>query len=430
MSRSLVRRLAGSEFSPLTGAWLSVLAAAALSLVGIYAIDVGSADEPERGFVTMSGVVLRQMIFLGIGIACAMVVAVPHFRLVRLAAWPLMAVVLALLVFLLLPFVPASIVTPRNGARAWINFGPVDFQPAELAKIAYVLVMADYLRLRENHRTALGLIAPAAISFIPVALIMLQPDLGTALLFAPVAFAMLIAAGAKLKHLSIVVLVAALAAPAAFPLLKPHQKARIVGLIQMVQDPLAGADAINYQAWTAQRLAGAGGVWGLSGGKSRALVRYNKLPERHNDMIFAVVMNRFGLVGGAVVLGLYVLWFAGAYLTAALCRDAFGRLIVIGFAGFILAQTLVNVGMTIGMLPIIGITLPFLSYGGSSMLTVWVMTGAVLGVGLRQSKRFARPSFEFGEQPYDPAQITTAHRAATAGGHNSGRTGGRGGLLG
>ncbi len=182
----------------------------------------------------------------------------------------------------------------------------------------------------------------------------------------------------------------------------------------MVQDPLAGADDINYQSVTAQRLAGAGGMNGVSDHQSRALVRFNKLPERHNDMIFAVIMNRFGLAGGLLVLALYVVWFTGAYLTAAMCQDAFGRLLVVGFSGFILAQALVNIGMTIGMLPIIGLTLPFVSYGGSSMLSVWVMTGMVLGVGLRRSKRFARPSFEFDDTPYDPAQLTTAHRAAPA----------------
>lgn len=409
---SLVRRFVGRELTPLTGAWLSVVAALLLSLAGIYAIDLGMADPPERGPVTLAGVVLKQAIFLGVGLLGAVGVALPHYRVVRLVAWPLTFVVLCLLVFLLIPFVPTSIVAPRNGARAWIDLGPFDLQPAELAKIAYVLVMAEYLRFRENHRTVRGLLMPAVITFVPVALITLQPDLGTALLFAPAAFAMLIAAGARLKHLSVVVLVGVLAAPAAFPLLKPHQKARIIGLVRMVQDPLAGADSINYQGMTAQRLAGAGGVDGVSDGKARALVRFNRLPERHNDMIFAVIMNRFGLVGSLALLGLYGLWLLGAYLTAAACRDAFGRLIVVGFAAFVLAQVFVNVGMTIGMLPIIGLTLPFVSYGGSSMVTVWLMTGLILGVGLRRSTRLVRPSFEFDQQPYDPAQITTAHRAA------------------
>jgi cell division protein FtsW (lipid II flippase) len=417
--RRALRLLIGPSLSPINGAWLCVLAALGLSLVGLYAIDLGvggsggggSSDAPVGGF-SLSGIVLRQAIFLGVGLLAAAMVATPHYRYIRLFAWPLMVIVLGLLVFLLVPFVPASIVTPRNGARAWINFGPVDLQPAELMKIAYVLVIADYLRFRQNHRTLAGLIPPALITCIPVGLIMLQPDLGTALLFAPALFAMLVAAGARLKHLSLAVLIAVMAAPAAYPLLRPHQQARIVGLIKSINDPEHGADAINYQGETAQRLAGAGGLRGQSEPKSRALVRFNRLPERHNDMILAVILNRFGLVGGLGVLLLYILWFTGAYLTAATSRDAFGRLIVVGFASIMAAQTAINLGMTLGVLPIIGLTLPFVSYGGSSVLTVWVMTGLTLGVALRRQQRFARPAFEFDETPYDPARVDKAHRGA------------------
>lgn len=417
MSRKLHRILIGSDLTFLNGAWLCVLAGLGLSLIGLYAIDLGThwtAGPPGESAapLTLGGIVARQAIFFAVGLVAACSVALPHYRFVRLFTWPLMLLTIGLLIFLLLPFVPASLVTPRNGARAWIDLGPVDFQPAELAKIAYVLVVADYLRFRQNHRTLTGLIPPALITFVPVALITLQPDLGTALLFVPAIFAMLIAAGARLKHLSIVVLIALMAAPAAFPLLKPHQKARIVGLIKSIQDPQHGADDINYQGDTAKRLAGAGGVDGLSDAKARALIRFNRLPERHNDMILAVILNRFGLAGGLLVLILYVIWFTGAYLTAAASPDPFGRLIVVGFAAIMAAQTVINLGMTLGILPIIGLTLPFVSYGGSSMLTVWLMTGLMLGVGLRRRQRFARPAFEFDDQPYDPARVSTAHRAA------------------
>lgn len=417
MARSPFNRWIGVDFAVINGAWLCILGALGLSLLGVYAIDLGVRDAAaEVGGAgrmgALSPIALKQLAFIGVGLLGALVVALPHHRHIRYAAWGLMAVTIGLLVFLLLPFVPAAIVTPRNGARAWIDLGPIDFQPAELAKIAYVLVMADYLRFRQNHRTWMGLIPPAVITFIPVALIMLQPDLGTAILFAPTIFAMLIASGAKLKHLSVVVLAAVLAAPAAYPMLKPHQKARIVGLIKMVQDPRHAADDINYQALTAQTLAGAGQVWGTPDARSRSLIRFNRLPERHNDMILAVILNRFGLVGGFALLGLYGLWFLGIYLTAAMCVDAFGRLVVIGFGAIMVAQTFVNLGMTLGILPIIGVTLPFVSYGGSSMLTVWVMTGLVFGVAIRRSKRFTRPSFEFDDRPYDPAQVSTVHRAA------------------
>ncbi len=416
MSLSLARKVIGSEFSLINGAWLCVISALALSVLGLYAIDLGV---PERvgdadGPIALTGIVARQAVFIAVGLLAAAMVALPHYRFVRWVAWPLMVLVIGLLIFLLLPFVPASIVTPRNGARAWINFGPIDFQPAELAKIAYVLVVADYLRLRQNHRTLLGLLPPALITFVPIALIMLQPDLGTAMLFAPAIFAMLVGAGAKLKHLMAVVLVATLAAPAVFPLLKTHQKDRIIGLFKMMKDPQQGADDINYQSVTAQRLAGAGGVWGISENKSRALIRFNRLPERHNDMILAIILNRFGLFGGLGLIVLYIVWFTGCYLTAAMSRDGFGRLIIIGLASIMAAQTFVNIGMTLGILPIIGVTLPFVSYGGSSMLTGWTITGLIMGVALRRNQRFARQTFEFDDQPYDPARVSTAHRAAPA----------------
>lgn len=375
-------------------AWLTVLASLGLSLVGLYAIDVASTVEPTDG---VSSYVKKQAVFLAVGLVAATVMALPHHRLIRMIAWPMMWAVLALLVFLLLPFVPTWLVKPRNGARAWIDLGPVVFQPGEVAKIAYVLVLAEYFRYRKNHRTVLGLAPPALITLAPVGLITLEPDLGTAMLFIPCLFAMLVAAGARLKHLAIIVLVGILAGPAAYPMLKPHQKERIAGLINMIQGSPEGADDINYQPLTAVRLVGAGQINGMPDEKSRAVVHFNHLPERHNDMIFAVIVNRFGLIGGLGMLGLYGLWFLGALLTAATCKDPFGRLVVVGVSAIIAAQMFINVGMNLGLLPIIGLTLPFVSYGGTSLLTVWMMTGLVVNVAMRPPERLARPTFEFDE---------------------------------
>jgi cell division protein FtsW (lipid II flippase) len=314
---------------------------------------------------------------------------------VRYVAWPIMILVLASLVFLLVPSVPRWIVDARNGARSWISVGSFNIQPSEVAKIAYVIVMAKYLRFRRNHRTPLGLIPPAIITGVPMALIAMQPDLGTASLFVPTMFAMLIAAGAKLRHLALVVLVAVIAAPVIYPVLKPHQQARIRGMIMAMRDEGEGAQDINFQRYAAVRIAGAGGLTGVSDAKSRSLVRYNGLPEAHTDMVFAVLVNRFGLLGGACVILLYLVWIAGALLTAALAKDAFGRLIVIGCTTIIASQALINIGMTVGLLPIIGITLPFLSYGGSSLVTVWLMSGLVLNIAMRPVRPPFRPSFEY-----------------------------------
>ncbi|GJQ31016.1 MAG: rod shape-determining protein RodA [Phycisphaerae bacterium] len=392
----LARAVAGSlvRVGP---AWLTVSASLALSLIGVHAIDIGASVTPHA--VTVLGpLATRQLIFIAAGVLAAGAVCLPHYRVLGYASWVLFGVALAMLVFLLVPGVPSFIVRPRNGARSWIDLGAVDLQPSELAKIAWVMALAWYLRYKENHRTFRGLLPPAIITGIPVGLILLQPDMGTALLFIPSLFAVLVAAGAKLKHLVVVVVLAALAAPAAYPLLMPHQKARIVGLFQQFSGDRRGDLDINMQSVTAQRLAGAGGAWGLDQARSRTLVRFNALPERHNDMIFAVVCNRFGFVGGVAVLGLYLLWAVGAVWTAALCREPFGRLVPVGLTGFILSQAVINIGMNVGLLPIIGITLPFVSHGGSSMLASWIMTGLVWGIALRRPKVTMRRSFEWDDE--------------------------------
>lgn len=393
-------QLTGYDLTFRHAAWLTVGASLVLSLIGLYSIDVATSLHPPETPADLASrsLFLKQLAFLIVGIVAAAAITLPHYRFIRLLAWPAMWVVLFLLVFLLIPFVPHWLVTPRNGARAWINFGPIDLQPGELAKIAFVLVLADYFRYRSNHRRLIGLIPPALITLVPVGLIVLEPDLGTALLFIPCLFAMLVAAGARLKHLAAIILLGILTGPAAYPLLKPHQKERIVGLINMIQGSPEGADDINYQSLTAVRLEGAGGITGTPDARSRALLHFNSLPERHNDMIFAVITNRFGLLGAAAVLGLYALWFLGAFLTASLCKDPFGRLVIVGCTAITATQLYINVGMNLALLPIIGLTLPYVSYGGSSMLTTWLMTGLITNIAMRRPQRLARPTFEFKDE--------------------------------
>jgi cell division protein FtsW (lipid II flippase) len=281
-------------------------------------------------------------------------------------------------------------VRARGGARAWIDLGPIDLQPSEFMKPALVLLLASYLRFRKNHRTLRGLLPPAIMTGVPMALIMLQPDLGTAILFIPALFFVLVAAGAKLKHLALVVVAACLFAPLAYPMLKPHQKQRIAGLIMQAKGDQSADQDINMQSVTAQRMIGAGQVLGTSETTTRVLHRYNALPERHNDMIFAVVCTRFGFLGGLALITTFVAWILFAFVVAARCTEPMGRLLIVGCCGFLAAQVVINLGMNLGLLPIIGITLPFVSQGGSSMLAQWVMTGMVFAVALRH------PRYAFG----------------------------------
>lgn len=364
--------------------WICVVPALLLSLIGVSMIGL-----------TEPALAMRQMVFLGIGVCAAAVVAAPHYRWADRLAYPSMFVVLGLLVFVLIPFVPEAIVRPRNGARRWINLFVTDLQPSELAKIAYVLTLASYLRFRSSYRSLLGLLLPLALTFIPLGLILIEPDLGTALLFLPTFFAMVIAAGAKLWHVALIVVLGVASVPALYPVLQPHQKARIEAMMAQMRGDDRHSDDIGFQGDRAVMLAGSGGIAGVGAEHARDLIVHNHLPEEHNDMIFAVVTCRWGLLGALATWGLFMMMCCGSLLVAAACKDPFGRLVAVGLPALIFAQVAINTGMTIGVLPITGMTLPFVSYGGSSLIVSWMMIGLVLNIAMRRPRHFWRDSFEF-----------------------------------
>jgi cell division protein FtsW (lipid II flippase) len=359
-----------------TPAWLSLAAAILLSILGILAIGTTRPDHAAR-----------QLIFLLIGIAAGAAVALPHYRIYRKAIVGLALLSLGLLAFVLVPFVPESIVRPRNGARAWIALGPVDFQPSELAKTAYILALAAWLSSTRSHRTWKGFCAILLATCVPAGLIILEPDLGSAILFAPTMLAMLMAAGARKRHLLATVLLAAAMVPIAYAfLLKPYQRARIDSIIAQIAGDTRFERREGFQGWRAMRLVGSGGLTGVGESHARALVRFNGLPEEHNDMIFAVVCVRWGILGGALVWAAFLLFALGGLLVAAIHRDPFARLVSVGLVAVAFTQMTINTGMTIGLLPITGITLPFVSYGGSSLVASWIGVGLLVGIGLRPAR--------------------------------------------
>ena len=383
--QTAVRSIARPRISVLTPAWASVVAALGLSIFGILAIQSVAPAEASR-----------QVAFLCLGVIAAAGATVVHYRVYEFFSPLMMAVVLMLLVFVLIPSVPESIVRPRNGARRWITIpGLLEFQPSELAKIAYVLLLGVYLTTRRHYRHFLGISAPLVLTFIPMALILKEPDLGTSLLFLPTLFAMLVVAGSRLHHLLIIGVLGLALGASMYPVLEDHQKERIAALADHWTGKRAMLQDEGFQGNKAMTLVGAGQLTGLGGDDGRILVTRNRLPEDHNDMIFAVVSVRWGFLGAVAMWGMYVLLGLGAILTAAQTSEPYGRLVVIGLAAMLFAQMVVNTGMTVGLLPITGMTLPFVSYGGSSLISVWVMVGIILSVGLRWPQYLAREARDF-----------------------------------
>lgn len=382
--------------------WVAMLAAIALAWIGLEAIATAETSFAHRqGAWFLAGTPIL--------LAC---IVVPVERIGR-ASFLLHALVIILLVVLLLPGVPRWIVPVRNGARSWIDLGAFSIQPTELAKITTVLALAWTLRYRDEHRQWRGLMVPCLLVALPVVLILLQPDLGSAIVFVPTLLAVLIAAGARLRHLGALVGLAfaavlinvaiVLVLPESFQVLKEHQRSRITALVSRANADTRFDQSTNYQQVQAMTVAGSGGWRGYGPQRSAVVVRHNRLPLDYNDMIFAVVMNRWGLVGAMGVLALLLAMVLSMLRVASCSKDPFSRLVAVGFATLIFSQASINIAISLGLLPVTGITLPLISYGGSSLISTFVMIGLVIRIGASRPRMLAWPSFEY-DRPGVPAK--------------------------
>ncbi len=314
-----------------------------------------------------------------------------------------------------LPFVPSDV--RGTGARRWLRLYGLQVQPSEFAKLAYVLALAWYLRYRKNYRRLAGLVGPFALTILPMLLILLEPDLGTVVLLMPVLLVMLFAAGARVRHLAIVVLACSLVAPVMFRFgMRDYQRMRLLGPFLQSEDVrawlkskdnvrrLLGVGQAEIRRWDVESgyqllqskvALGSGGPrgQGLQGGPCVRNPRF--LPDRHNDFIFAVIGNQWGLVGTLLVLACFGLIVVAGLEVAAGTDDPFARLVAVGMVTLLAVQCLCNVGMTVGLTPITGMTLPFVSYGGSSMLVSFLAVGFIINVAQRRPRTIAPKPFEF-----------------------------------
>lgn len=390
-SRSVERPL---EYRMLMTATLCLLAFGA---VMVY--SASSAKDLLQGGGNGSGFLARYVIFGAIGLVVMHVLARTSLDTIRRVTPPLLAAAMVLVVCVRLPGIGVEV----NGAKRWLGAGPFVFQPSELLKIALVLyaarlIAADPARVRRSVR---DLASPLLVVIgLGAALVALQPDLGTALVIAFTAAAMLIAAGVPLRHLAIIG-GAALLLVAVFALLEPYRRARLTSFI----DPWDHASGAGFQAVQGQIALGSGGLFGVGLGQSVQKVFY--LPEAHTDFILAVIGEELGLAGVGAVIALYGMIAWAGLRTARAARGAYAKMLAAGLTSLILCQATLNVFAVFGLAPLTGVPLPFISYGGTTLIVLLGVMGLLLNVAaggsahLREVKRPARGAASARGRPID-----------------------------
>ena len=368
-------RGAGRLDGPLLGA------AGLLVLLGLFFIASASRTVPGSGGES-AGLLARQVVFLALG-AVALVALQKFDYLTLLRQSPLLYLAGLLLLCAVL------FTAPVNGARSWFNLYFFKLQPSEIMKPVLILTLAYYLMYRDSYKRLSGLCVPLVLWFIPLALILKQPDLGTAMVLIPVVFAMLYAAGARLWHLGLMMLAGGGGLVGLwFTVMKDYQKRRILAWLDPDQYRLNEA----WQQLHSEMAVGSGGFlgkgWGQSGRDGVAL-----LPERHTDFIFAVTAEEGGFVIGALVLALLAFVALASLNVGLRTREPAGRLFAVGVATLLGGQALINTGVALGLLPTTGLTLPFVSYGGSSLLSTFLCLGLLMNVNARQEPVLAREDF-------------------------------------
>ena len=370
--------------------WWVVLAAATLALIGCAFIRSATLGESSLG-----GLYAKQLLVLSIAATSAVALVVIPYRRIMSWAWPLYGAALVLL--LGLPLFGITV----NGAQRWYRLPGFYVQPSELAKLAVVVALASYLRFRAKSRTFDGLLVPMLIAGVPALLVLRQPDLGSALVFLPVMFAMCLAAGAPVRSLLGVLAVGLLAAVAAYFVLHDYQRGRVdawvghFGWGDYPESDPATRDVIRgpgYQPWQSLIAIGSGGMTGF-GFTEGPQNRYGFLPYRFDDYIFSVVAEETGFLGAVGLLGLHGLLVAGLLGIALRSRERFGRLLAVGVAAYFATQTLAHAAVCAWLVPATGLPMPLVSYGGSStVVSVW-MIALALNVGASREPVLAPDGF-------------------------------------
>ena len=351
----------------------SLLQTATLCLLALGVVMVFSASS-TTSLLGESGdgafFVKRTILFGAIGLAVMHALSIGGLRMVRLATPMFLAGSVLLLLLVLMPGFGLEV----NGATRWIAAGPIQLQPSELAKLALVLYGAALLAKRPRMVASVGEMMPyLVVSGLVGGLILIEPDLGTALVAAFAVSALLIAGGAQLRHLALIGAVIGVFALIAI-LIEPYRQDRIAGFL----NPGGDAGGAGFQGTQATIALGSGGLFGVGLGESVQKAFY--LPEAHTDMIAAVIGEEAGLLGLAVLVGLFGLFGYAGFRIAKQAPDRYGKLLAAGLTAMILVQATLNLFAVLGLAPLTGVPLPFVSYGNSSLIVMLAAVGLILNV--------------------------------------------------
>jgi rod shape determining protein RodA len=353
--------------------------AAYAALLGTIGLIMAYSNSAEQGqSVLQPGTTFaRGLMWTGIALIAFILATAFDYKWLKTFAWPLYMIQLGLLVTTL------AIGSGVGGSARWVSIGPFQFQFSELAKILMIIVLAAYLGHRQGRLGSMGAILGACLLVVPPwVLVMMQPDLGTSLVLLSILGGMLFMSGASLRWLGAMIGAVVAALPFIWTyVLRDYQKQRIVGFL----DPGADIQGAGYQLFQSQIAVGSGGVFGkgLTNGTQNQL---NFLPVQESDFVAAIYLEELGFLGAMLLLVLFgvLLWriLAGGWRS----RDPFGMLFAAGLASMILFQLVVNLGMVIGIMPITGIPLPFISHGGASLISLAVGLGILQSINIRQSR--------------------------------------------
>ena len=357
-----------------------LLATVALAAYGVAMVFSATANKFEDQGLDPTALLKRQLAYAIVGGVALIVVALFDYRHLRSLAPVVYGATVISLVVVLTP-----LGTIAKGARRWVDFGFFQAQPSEIAKLAVIVILAAYLAERKGEIRALDVAISVGLVAVPAGLIFLEPDLGTTMVFVALTGALLLIAGAKIRHFVALgaVGVVALLAAMQVDLIHDYQIDRITAFLDASPD----VQSEGYNLTQSKIAIGSGGIEGKGFRGVQTQTTLDFVPEQQTDFIFTAVGEQLGFIGSAALLSLFALMIWRAVRIATMSRDLFGTLIAGGIAALWAFQVFVNVGMTMGIMPITGIPLPFMSYGGSSLITNFIAVGLLLNIHMRRYLR-------------------------------------------